>query len=267
MVKENNIGIDQQYYEELKVFFNNSRTLLEKLEQLHIKKKEIMELRENNGKLQTPMVITLSGTPRSGKTSCLEILVDFFKKTNLKVKQIDEPAGIIYSKLKNKEEKQKLLADRVGFVEQQYELGDSLINQHLLDSDIILCDRGIIDTFIWYDMYYQMQMMNEKRYNSFLEKMNKKVSYTNKFYALYSTTFEAMKRDYLCSLSLEPRTTLSEENIERYISSLLRIYPLVKEKIHSSHLIDTTKISIMDTSIIIANDILEEVKTKYLRRD
>ena len=254
------------YEEEIKKYFNEKEQLYFKLKQLDIKKQEIRELKKKYGNLQVPLVVTLSGTPRAGKTTCIDNLFEFFKKTDLETVCLEEPAGLIYQTLKNKSEKKELLKDRVGFVERQYEIGSEYINKNLNGNDIILCDRGILDTFIWYDMYYKLGMMDTKRYTEYLSKLKQKINYYNYFYVLYCETFESMKRDYISSLSIEPRTTMNNKNVERYNSSLLSILPNFNEKNNYTKLINTTLSDKMDSSIMIANEVLDKVKTMYLRR-
>lgn len=257
---------ENEYINSIKRFFVGNSKLLEQLKQLDIKKQEIKNLKSKFGDLKSPIVITLSGTPRAGKTTCIDNLYEFFKKADLKTVCLEEPAGLIYQTLKNKEEKKKLLQDRVGFVEQQFELGNRYINEKLSDNDIILCDRGILDTFIWYDMYYQMGMIDSKQYSEYLLKLKDISKYFNQFYALFASVDESMRRDYITSLSIEPRTTMNEENITKFNNSLLRMIPIIESEIGVSKLIDTTMCDRMDPSIEIAGNVLESVKTMYLRR-
>ncbi|MDE6141059.1 MAG: hypothetical protein K2G03_00505, partial [Bacilli bacterium] len=109
--------------EEIKEFFIGRDERLAKLRDLDKKKKELNGLREKMGPLTKPLVVTLSGTPRAGKTTTIESLYEFFKKTGINTKRLEEPAGLIYATLKNREEKQKLLENRVGFVDKQYDIG------------------------------------------------------------------------------------------------------------------------------------------------
>lgn len=262
----NDSEVTEDYETQVKSFFISSPQLLEKLKRLNLKKQEIRELKDKNGTLGTPIIVTLSGTPRAGKTTCIDNLFEFLKKADLKTMCLEEPAGLIYQTLKNKEEKKKLLADRIGFVEKQYEIGDQYIINNLAGNDIILCDRGVLDTFIWYDMYYQLGMIDNQRYKEYLLRLKDIKKYYNQFYALYVSSDESMKRDYNSSLSIEPRTTMNQSNVEKYNSSLLRILPVIEKEIKFSKLIDTTRCDKMDASIEIANDILDNVKRLYLRK-
>lgn len=252
--------------DEIKEFFIGKDERLAKLKDLDNKKKELNSLRERFGPLTKPLVVTLSGTPRAGKTTTIESLYEFFKKTGINTKRLEEPAGLIYATLKNREEKQKLLKDRVGFVDKQYSLGVEYIGNNLNGSDLILCDRGIIDPFIWYDMYYQIGMISREKYLEFLNKLKDPKNYVDYFYGLYADEKEAMKRDYLSSISIEERTTMSTDNVVRYNASLLRTLPKIEDYTDQSKVIDTSSLEIMEPSIQIADEVLDTVKRLYLER-
>lgn len=247
------------------IFLENP-ILYKKLKELDKKKQEIKLLRNENGPLNEPIIITISGTPRSGKTTCIDNLFEFLKKANIKTSSIAEPAGLIYSTLSSAEEKKELLKDRVTFVDKQYEIGLDHIEKAVLNNEIIVCDRGIIDTFIWYHMYYMLGMVSDKRYDKHLKKLSELKNHCNYFYALMSESFESLKRDYLSSLSIEPRTTMNEQNIINYNNALLEILPFITQNVDHTRLIDTTSLERMDASVIVANEVLDNVKKLILRR-
>lgn len=254
----------EEKYEKLKKYFDVSDELFDKLIELDKKKKELRELREKNGRLSSPIIITVTGTPRSGKTTCITNLFEFFRKANFKTAYVAEPAGLVYDTLKDKKEKEDLLKQRVKFVDKQYDIGLNKINQCMSDNnDIIICDRGIIDTFIWYDMYYKMGLIDKNQYENNLLKSDIIIVYSNYFYALKSSPEEAMKRDYINSLCLDPRSTVNENFIEKYNSSLEEMYVFFKDLLNGSKMIDTTNLKKMDASIEIAQDMTEKIKKLY----
>ncbi|MBQ4583862.1 MAG: AAA family ATPase [Bacilli bacterium] len=251
------------YDKEMQKYFEGNRNLYHQLKILDAKKNEIRELQAKYGSLNKPIVITISGTPRAGKTTCVENLAEFFKKCDLRTSVLEEPAGLIYATLKNREEKKILLQDRIGFVERQYEVGTQSIKSKIEENDILICDRGNIDPFIWYDMYYHMGMIDKSRYFEFLKLLQEKRNYIELFYALYTRSNISMIRDYINSLSIEPRTTMNAENVERYNEALMRMYQIIGIEKEESMLIDTSDKERMDASIIIANDVLKRIKALY----
>ncbi len=91
-------------------------------------------------------------------------------------------------------------------------------------------------------------------------------NYINYFYGLYADEKEAMKRDYLSSISIEERTTMSTDNVVRYNASLLRILPQIEDYTDQSKVIDTSSLEIMESSVQIADEVLDTIKKLYLER-
>lgn len=251
------------YDKEIATFFVGNTKLLDNLRYLDKKKMEIRKLREKYGDLKTPIVVTISGSPRAGKTTCVDNLTEFLRKADLRVSSLMEPAGMIYETLKSRAEKKTLLQDRVGFVEKQYEIGTKAIQDALGSSDVIICDRGAIDPFVWYDMYHALGMMDDERYYAFLQNLKRDKAYIDCFYPLYAESKQAMERDYLNSLSIEPRSTMSSENIQRYNSALLRMLPIIGQNCDTMKLINTTNLDRMDASIQVADSVLERIRRMY----
>lgn len=248
------------YEEKIQSFFVGSLSLFDRLKELDKKKQILRRVVNESAGLDRPMVITVSGTPRAGKTTCIDNLYEFLKKADLRTVRLEEPAGLVYQTLKNKEEKKELLKDRVGFVDRQYEIGSSAIGAHLKDADVILCDRGALDTFIWYDMYYQDGMMSDERYQAFLKRLQDSSEYYNYFCSLYVDPFTSMQRDYINSLSIEPRTTMNIGNVEKYNAALARMEGLFKPNLDGFSHIDTTDLERMDASILVVEDVMDRVQ-------
>ena len=255
-----------EYRKKLDIYFASQQQLLEKLKKLNKRKERLKDLHARYGSLEKPIVVTISGTPRAGKTTCIDNLFEFFKKANFKTACVEEPAGLVYATLKDKEEKAELLKDRIGFVERQLEIGETEIRKKLNGNEILLCDRGILDTFIWYDMYYKLGMMDKSRYQQFLENLKRKYPYITELYILYTSPLTSMYRDYQNSLSLEPRSTMNEENVRKYNSSLIRMVPVFERNIDNIEFINTTDYAKMDASILIANDLTDKIESLYRRR-
>lgn len=254
------------YNQKLDIYFAKEQFLLEKLKRLNARKEHLKDLHARYGLLEKTIVVTISGTPRAGKTTCIDNLFEFFKKADFKTACVEEPAGLVYATLKSKEEKAELLKDRIGFVERQLVIGEEEISKKLNDNEIILCDRGILDTFIWYDMYYKLGLMPKERYKEYLEKLKRNYPYFNQLYILYTSQLTSMFRDYQNSLSIEPRSTMNEDNVRRYNNSLIRMIPTFERNIDGIKFINTSDYAKMDASITIANDLIDKVENLYRRR-
>ena len=69
--------------------FNDNKDYYEKLKKLHARKVEIQRLKELSS-LSKPFVIEFCGTPRTGKTTTINNLYDFFKKGGFKFTLVEE---------------------------------------------------------------------------------------------------------------------------------------------------------------------------------
>ena len=256
----------KRYEQQISTYFTHSMELLNRLKLLNDKKEQVKQLKEEFGSLETPIVVTINGTPRAGKTTCIDNLLEFLRKSDLQTVCLEEPAGLVYQTLKSREEKMQLLKDRVGFVEKQFDIGDEYIRKNLVGNDILLCDRGVLDTFTWYDMYYKLDMISQEQYVSFLSRMKTLSSYYNRLYSLYTSSYTSMIRDYQNSLSIEARSTMNEDNVKRYNNALLRMLPVYQKHIDYVQFINTTELDRMDASIFVADDILDYVLQLYRRK-
>ena len=253
----------EDYQNRIKKIFIANPILLEQLEKLNIKKEDIKRLQDKYGKLPVPIVITISGTPRAGKTTCVDNLFEFFKKCNLNTSCLEEPAGLVYATLKSKDEKKELLKDRVGFVDRQYEIGRQAVAEAIASNDVVICDRGMFDPFVWYEMYYEMGLMDEVRYNEFMKKLGNNRDFLTYMYNLYCDCDISLERDYINSLSIEPRSTMTPENIGKYNRAMLRLVPDFEKNLTVSKLINTTNSDRMDASISVANEVVDNVMRLY----
>lgn len=250
--KKENKGLDISndknsvlYDKEIATFFVGNPKLFEDLKYLNRKKDEIRKLREKYGDLKTPIVVTISGSPRAGKTTCVDNLTEFLSKADLRV-----------SSLMSK----KILQNGVEFLDSEYDIETKSIQDSLENSDVVLCDQGVLNLFIWYDMYHALGIVNDEQYNAFLKKLKIPKKYIECFYPLYTNCKEAMQRYYLNSLDLNG---IRWEDIERYNSALLRMLPKISQNCDTVKLIDTTNLDKMDASIEVAGSLLDRIRKIY----
>lgn len=118
----------------------------------------------NNDINKAPLIIELSGTPNSGKTSLIEEIDGAFRRYDIKCKVICESAK--YCKISNKKIPQynywtalETIQRIISVIDQGYK--------------IILCDRGIFDAITWMKFYYNNKLIRKDDFDS-----------TIKFYSL-----------------------------------------------------------------------------------
>lgn len=244
--------------------FNNNIDEYNKLLKFHYRKEEIYKLKKVLSK-QQPYVIEFTGTPRTGKTTLINNIKDFFKKKGFKVEVLEE----FTTSEKYKKEIYPLLKDKYKNVINteipKYVL-KQLKEKISENPDIIIIDRSLFDRLIWVDRLVLKAGMSNEEYSKFkktyvpLIKENIDI-----VLATYTDSITALKRDYNANLSLEKRTFLNEDNINEYNQSLLNMQHLSQEEKIKFYLFDTTNKNQRDISFEVIDKILSNMKEKYLK--
>lgn len=209
-------------------------------------------------------VIEFTGTPRTGKTSLINNLNDFFKKKGFVVDTIEE----FTTSKKYKNEIYPLLKDKhkniINTEIPKYvlaELNEALKN----NNDVIIIDRSLFDRLILVNRLNMKKGMIDSEYNDYLkvyiplikEKIDIVIS-------TYTDSITALKRDYKANLSLEKRNFLNEDNINEYNKSLINMKELAEKENIRFYMFDTTQKSQREISIEVINVILDNMRNKLI---
>lgn len=150
-----------------------------------------------------PFIIEFSGTPRTGKTTTIHNLYDFFKKGGFKVSIVEEFWTSKYCKenFKSKIDKMSKADGTIAIVE---EVCKQLLKESKKEQDILLLDRSINDRQIWNYRRYAHKDMSKERYLKERDKYAKISKELIDFLVVtHIDTLTCLKRDYHCNLSLE----------------------------------------------------------------
>lgn len=245
-----------------KIFEDNEEYLI--LEKLHYKKLELYKLKSVSTKIK-PYVIEFTGTPRTGKTTLINNLYDFFKKASFNVCLLEE----FTTSKKYQEEIKPLLKDKYKFFVNteipKYVMKQ--LNSAIEDNpDIILIDRSLVDRMIWIDRLYNKQGMTDKEYQDYLDNYIPIIK--DKINTVIATTTDSLtslKRDYKANLSLEARRFLNIENIDEYNNALNHVEEICQNHKINFKRFDTTNLSIRQTSFDVANKILDDIRLLYIK--
>jgi len=256
----NYIFNEKDNYVRNEIFENNEE--YDELKKIHYQKQEIYKLKSIISK--KPYIIEFTGTPRSGKTSIINNLYEFFKKANFNVILIED---FTTSKKYNDEIKTKLKdLDKKSFnLEISKFVLKELEKNIRKNPDIILMDKSLLDRLIWIDRLYLKEEITEDEYNEYINYylpiIKEKI---NKIIGTYANSLVALRRDYYNNLSLEARTFLNEQNIKEYNKSLKRMRIKDKENNLNFELLNSSNISMRELSIKIVKSILKDMKDYYL---
>ncbi len=262
MFKRLNSLIRQVFYFEDDKFikdkiFEGEEEYYKKLRNLNIRRKELEKLKKYT-KMNT-FVIEFTGTPRTGKTTLINNLYDFFKKGGFKVEVIEE----FTTSKRYKKEIYPLLKDKYKNIVNteipkyvRKELEDNLEK----DFDIIIVDRCLFDRLIWVDRLYLKDGMSEEEYTDYKKEyiplIEDKIDI---IIGTYCDSVTALKRDYFANLSLDERHFLNKTNVDEYNKSFKRM-----KKLNKNICFIDTDCSMREVSIKACDSILSKMREKYL---
>ena len=247
---------------EMEIFKNNEDEY-NKLKKLHYSKLEVYKMKMvlDNKK---PYVIEFTGTPRTGKTTLIKNIEDFFKKCNFSVTVLEE---FTTSDRYKKEIKPRLKNEYENIVNMEipkYVLEDlnTAINKK---PDVILIDRSLLDRMIWVERLYNKECISKENYDNYIKEyipiIRNKI---NIIIGTYTDSLTALKRDYKANLSLEKRSFLSKKNVDEYNSALVNVNKISKNNNINFNMYDTTMKSEREVSFEIIDTILSDMRRVYI---
>lgn len=270
-----NLKNEVQYQTELETnLFVDDKDLLDKLRELHILKYKVKEEGYNK-----PFVIELLGTPRTGKTTIINNVLDFFKKGGFKVSYFKELVTSEFYDTVNHlplyernmaiidEVVKQLQSVRSNSFEsgwQAQELKTRTIKNDVdtrafdKTGDIVVFDRGINDRLIWFRRLLDKGEISREQYEEIINRFSEYLDLVNCLLVYTASAKVSLKRDYKSSLALEKRSFLTPNNIESYNQAMFSL--IEDDIIKNHHLIDTNNKTITDSSIESANYVLQKIR-------
>ncbi len=247
----------KKYYE------NNSDILLE-LERLHNKKYELKRLIDSSETVE-PFVTEFSGLPRTGKSSCVNKVYEFFRQANIKIERTDEPAQIIKDNM-TKDEVSKMT--NLEFNNKTLEISKNELKRKIEQKPaIILQDRGVIDNYFWYQMMYEDGNLSDDFYEKILLDMHRDIADVDQLFVMYAEPKIIIYRDYINQIYLEERKKTTIERVSQLRNGFEHLVPLIKTQKADGKLIqlDTSNMSEVETAITIADAMMDGIAKKLTR--
>lgn len=236
-------------------YFKNREELLRKLERLH---EEKYKLKDQLHSYDEPLryKVELSGLPRTGKSTCVERVYDFFKEAGFKVGRTQEPADILKQSITT-EERKKLSPLEFNNCTMQISKQE-LSRLSSQENDLILEDRGVIDNYFWYQKMYNEGIINLETFERLLLTLATDLEDVDHLFIMLAEAKKIIERDYMNQIFLEERTNTTLEGVRKLRASYDLLMPRIKSYVKKPQIgqIDTSNINVIDTSIIIADDIM-----------
>lgn len=255
-------GTEDEYLKN--IIFNDNEEYYNELKKLNAMKMELQRLKKLCP-LEKSFVIEFSGTPRTGKTTTINNLYDFFKKGGFNTAIIEEftTSGYYKEVFKQKYKDVSSTESNMAIIEEVTRQLEEALNS---DKEIILIDRSVNDRQIWNYRRYIRGDMSEELY---LESRGKYSTISRKLIDFLVITYAepliSLKRDYNSSLALEKRNFLNIDNLNEYNRSLRDLQALFETSVEDSILLDTSSMSMDEVSVEIASQIMPAMRKRYIK--
>lgn len=222
---------------------------------MNIAKSQIVQLIDIY-KLQkrTPFVVEVLGTPNSGKTTAIQTFEKIAKHYNIKCKIIYEAAA--RCRIKNKLSPEFNLWTLNETVKQ-------LLEAYTGNYDIIVCERGLLDTICWCNLYYQENLMSIEEYHKIVDYilLKRLINKVNCVYIMKCSVETSLCRENLSGILEVKGTIVNEMVLTKYNASLERVENEFRKHFEKIVTVDTTKLAQPEINRMFLLEVFESVKT------
>lgn len=183
-----------------------------------------------------PIVIEFSGSPKAGKTSCINSLELFLKRNDFSVQIVQERASVCpvsdkQSPMFNLWTACMSLAGLIGTLENKK-------NQ----VDVLILDRGIFDALCWFEWLVATSKMEEEQ-RKITEQFllaNELVSCIDIVFAFSVQPNISIEREYATLLTDKLGTIMNAKVLGEYLTAIKRTYSTKSKYFHKVFEIDTS---------------------------
>lgn len=205
------------------------------IEELQVVAERVHELKEQH-RQKRPIVIEFSGSPKSGKTSCINSLELFLKRNGFSVQVVQERASVCpvsdkQSPMFNIWTSSMSLAGMIGVLENKKNM-----------VDVLILDRGIFDALCWFEwlsLYGKMERGLKKCAEDFL--LSKEfVQSIDIVFAFRATPEKSIEREYANLLTDKPGSIMNKGVLHTYLDAIKETISSKGDKFHNIFNIDTT---------------------------
>lgn len=217
-----------------------------------------------------PIVIEFCGSPKAGKSSCINSLAMFLRRNEIRTIVISERGAMC--PIRNKFDPSfNIWAGCSGLVQ-----FSEIIANHSKYYDVVIMDRGLFDAVCWFHWQKRLRKLHEKHYKRFVDFFlaPKWISKISVLYLFTTDPAISLQREHATLLTNKQGTIMNQEVLADFNDATEECVGL-----HGVHFgkkirrIDTTNINQDEVSYRVTKDILETLnamiveKIAYFDRD
>ncbi len=230
---------------------------LEKLAEEILSMKNIVRQRR-------PIVIEFCGSPKSGKSSCINSLNLFLKRNGFKTGIVTEQASICPIKDKHNPTFNTWTVNST--ISELNALLDPRRSEQL---DIVICDRAIFDALCWFNwMFFNKRALEEEEYKTItdyitLARWSNKIDIVYVFVADPKTSID---REYAHLLTRKEGSIMNLRTLSQYRECIESAKNKFGDKFRMIQQIDTSELDQNAVSKEVTHSILEKLKELLIER-
>lgn len=190
---------------------DNQADAIKRITQLE-KKAEAVLAAKRRTLPRRPIVIEFSGTPKSGKSSCISSLDIFLRRNNFRTKVLTERASVC--PIENKFDPLFNVWTGCAALNQLSEI----VSNRPRDYDVIIMDRGFFDSLCWFEWQKMSGFLGEEDFRRFVqfftsERFRMMIDLVIHFDTLPATS---MEREYKNLLTRKEGSVMRDHVLEGY---------------------------------------------------
>lgn len=210
-------------------------------------------LKEKNKSIpRRPIVIEFCGSPKSGKTTCINSLELFLRRNKFRTKILTERASVCPIKDK--------FDPNFNFWTACSSIAEfsQILGNHSKNYDVVILDRGIFDAICWFDWLHQNQCMRESDFKGVVKflTIHKWRSVIDLVYVFTAEPDVSLEREHANLLTRKQGRIMQNSNLLSYkkcIESNAKKYSRFFQKIE---VFDTSDKSMDDGNYIVTKKVL-----------
>jgi predicted NUDIX family phosphoesterase/thymidylate kinase len=210
-----------------------------------------------------PIVIEFCGSPKAGKTSCINSLAMFLRRNNIRTIVFSERGAVC--PIRNKFDPSfNIWAGCSGLVQ-----FSEIVANHSKYYDVVIMDRGFFDAISWFHWQKKLRKLHEKHYKTFVDFFlaPKWISKLSVLYIFKANPQTSLKREHANLLTTKHGTIMNPEVLADFnaaIDECEALYrPFFGSKIRK---IDTSSKNQEEVGYQVTKDILETLNEMIVEK-
>jgi len=209
-----------------------------------------------------PIVIEFCGSPKSGKSSCINSLSLFLRRNNFKTKVLTERASVC--PIEDKYDPSFNIWTACSAISELVEV----LSNDPKKYDVVILDRGIFDALCWFNWLKDNQSLDDSNFGSletFLT-MNKWRTTIDLIYVFTAEPEISLIREYASLLTRKLGTIMCDDALRSYNVCLENTTKKYEDSFQKIEVYDTSNVTLNDVNYAVTKNILEIIQNNITEK-